>query len=141
MTSRRSLSLLAAMALPFVVACGSDEDGDRAGEVATSEGYTDVDVAQAKLMIDTMPELVVIDVSPYWGNGHLPRAQSLPLGSGALDQAIPMLDKSKPYLVYCHSDPPSMTGASKLVAAGIGEVYRLRGNYAAWVAAGYPVEM
>jgi len=132
---------LAMMALAASGGCGGDEDASNMNEQPGDKGYSDVDAATAKMMIDTMPELVVIDVSPVWDQGHLPGAVSLPLGSGALDQAIPTLDKNTPYLVYCHGDEPSMRGASKLVAAGFGMVYRLAGNYAAWVNAGYPIEM
>ena len=44
------------------------------------------------------------------------------------------------YLVYCHSDAASISGASKLIEAGFEKVYRLDGNYDAWVAVGYEVE-
>jgi rhodanese-related sulfurtransferase len=44
------------------------------------------------------------------------------------------------YLVYCHVDSVAIQGAQKLVDAGFIHVYRLEGNYAAWVDAGYPVE-
>jgi rhodanese-related sulfurtransferase len=52
-----------------------------------------------------------------------------------------MLDKSKPYLVYCHTESASRQGAQKLVDAGFTMVYRLEGEYDAWVDAGYMVEM
>ena len=100
--------------------------------------YTDLTPAQAKDLIATEKELVIIDVSPYYANGHLPGAVSIPLAT--LDGKIPTLDKTKTYLVYCHGDGPSRSGAQKLVDAGFSKVYRLAGNYAAWVAAGYPVE-
>jgi rhodanese-related sulfurtransferase len=100
-------------------------------------GYTDLIPAQAKDLIATEKDLVIIDVSPYYANGHLPGAISIPLAT--LDATIPTLDKTKPYLVYCHGDAPSISGAQKLADAGFTRVYRLAGNYAAWVAAGYPV--
>jgi rhodanese-related sulfurtransferase len=109
-------------------------------EPASKSDYVDVEPAKAKQLIDTMPDLQVIDVSPYWNEGHLPRARSYPVGDGSLDQAIPTLDKTKPYLVYCHADGPSISGAKKLVAAGFAPVYRLKGNYGAWKDAGYPIE-
>ncbi|MBE0700129.1 MAG: rhodanese-like domain-containing protein, partial [Acholeplasmataceae bacterium] len=37
-------------------------------------------------------------------------------------------------------DSVSIAGASKLIDAGFENVYRLEGNYSAWVEAGYPVE-
>jgi rhodanese-related sulfurtransferase len=103
--------------------------------------YTDITPAEAKMMIETNPDLIVIDVSPEYDNGHLPGAVSYPLGDGSLDAAIPMLDKGKPYLVYCHTESASRQGAQKLVDAGFTMVYRLEGEYAAWVDAGYMVEM
>jgi rhodanese-related sulfurtransferase len=101
-------------------------------------GYTDLTPAQAKDLIAGNKELVIVDVSPYYANGHLPGAVSIPLAT--LDAKIPTLDRTKTYLVYCHGDGPSRSGAQKLVDAGFSKVYRLAGNYAAWVAAGYPVE-
>lgn len=100
--------------------------------------YTDLTPAQAKDLIAMEKDLVIIDVSPYYDNGHIPGAVSIPLAT--LDAKIPTLDKMKTYLVYCHWDGPSMAGAQKLVDAGFAKVYRLAGNYAAWTAAGYPVE-
>ncbi len=104
---------------------------------AVTVGYTDLTPAQAKELIETQKDLVIVDVSPYYANGHLPGAVSIPLST--LDSKISTLDKTKPYLVYCHGDEPSIAGAQKLVDAGFMPVYRLAGNYAAWVSAGYPV--
>ncbi|MCM0755658.1 rhodanese-like domain-containing protein [Desulfovibrio aminophilus] len=110
------------------------------GAALAAEGYMDVEPAKAKELIDATPDIVVLDVSPYYAKGHLPKAINHPVGDGSLDKAIPMLDKSKTYLVYCHGDGPSIAGAKKLVEAGFKKVYRLKGNYKAWVDAGYPVE-
>jgi len=102
--------------------------------------YMDVSPAEAKALIDNNPNLIVIDVSPSYANGHLPGAVNYYLGSGALDQAIPNLDPEADYLVYCHVDSVAIAGAQKLTNAGFKNVYRLEGNYAAWVDAGYPIE-
>ena len=111
-------------------------------ETQTEAGsYIDVSPAEAKELIDNNPDLIIIDVSPAYADGHLPGAINYYLGDGSLDEAIPMLDKGKPYLVYCHIDSVAIAGAQKLVDAGFMKVYRLEGNYAAWVDAGYPVEM
>lgn len=72
--------------------------------------------------------------------GHIPGAVNYPVGNGSLDQAIPTLNKNNTYLVYCHFDSASISGAQKLVDAGFTKVYRLQGNYQAWVDAGYPTE-
>ncbi len=101
--------------------------------------YMDVSVMEAKDLMESMPELVIIDVSPAYADGHLPNAISYPLGDGSLDEAIPMLDMDESYLVYCHSDAASMEGAQKLIDAGFMNVYRLEGNYSAWVDEGYEI--
>ena len=103
-------------------------------------GYIDVTPAEAQDLIDQNPDLIIIDVSPAYDQGHLPGAVSYYLGDGSLDNAIPTLDKDATYLVYCHVDSVAIQGAQKLVDAGFTNVYRLEGNYSAWVDAGYPVE-
>ena len=105
-----------------------------------SKSYIDVTVGEAKELIDTRDDLVIIDVSPFYEEGHIPGAEWYYYADGSLDEAIPNLDKDKIYLVYCHFDGPSIAGAEKLVDAGL-EVYRLTGHFSGWVDAGYEVEM
>jgi rhodanese-related sulfurtransferase len=107
---------------------------------ATPGAYTDLTPEQAKQLIDTTPDLVILDVSPKYAEGHLPGAVNYYFGDGSLEAAIPTLDQSVPYLVYCHVDSVAIAGAEALVDAGFPTVYRLQGNYSAWVDAGYPVE-
>lgn len=102
--------------------------------------FMDITVNDAKDLIDSKPELVVLDVSPAYADGHIPNAISHPIGDGSLDAAIPTLDMDKEYLVYCHNDAAAIAGAQKLVDAGFDVVYRLLGNYAAWVDAGFEIE-
>ena len=102
--------------------------------------YTDISPAEAKQMIDENQDLIIIDVSPAYAAGHLPGAVNYYLGDGSLDAVIPTLDKNATYLVYCHVESVSRQGAQKLVDAGFMNVYRLEGEYGAWVDAGYPIE-
>ncbi|MFC1711855.1 rhodanese-like domain-containing protein [Patescibacteria group bacterium] len=102
--------------------------------------YMDVSPEEAKKLIDENPDLIIVDVSPKYDEGHLPGAVNYYVGDGSLDEAIPNLDKMATYLVYCHVDSASISGSEKLVEAGFENVYRLEGNYAAWVAAGYSIE-
>ena len=103
-------------------------------------GYTDLTAQEAKDLIDTTPDLVIIDVSSKYAEGHIPGSVNYYVEDGSLDDAIPTLDKNLPYLVYCHVDSASIKGAAKLVQAGFDPVYRLEGNYQAWVDAGFPIE-
>ena len=122
--------------LIFISGCTEQEEKKSDNQT----GYIDVTAAEAKELIDTNPNLIIIDVSPHYEDGHLPGAINYYLGNGSLDAAIPTLDKNKDYLVYCHVDSVSISGAQKLVDAGFTTVYRLEGNYQAWVNAGYPIE-
>lgn len=109
-------------------------------ESETEIEYTDVTPEEATLLIRDSPGLIIVDVSLFYEQGHLPGAVNYPMGDGTLDRVIPTLDKNAPYLVYCHSDSVSMQAARILVDAGFTTVYRLEGNYSAWVDAGYEVE-
>jgi len=102
--------------------------------------YTDISPAEAKNLVEENPDLIIIDVSPNYDQGHLPGSVNYYVGDGSLDRAIPTLDKNKMYLVYCHVDSAAILGAQKLVDAGFPNVYRLEGNYSGWVDAGYPIE-
>jgi rhodanese-related sulfurtransferase len=105
-----------------------------------STSYIDVTPQEVKTLIDSTADLVIIDVSHHYADGHLPGAVSYYLGDGSLDRAIPTLDKNGKYQVYCHIDSVAIQGAKALVDAGFTTVYRLEGNYRAWVDARYPVE-
>jgi len=135
MMGKRVAAIVGLVMLSLVVAACSTPAAE-----PSANSYVDVTAAEAKALIDENPDLVVIDVSPAYALGHLPGAVNYPVGNGSLDEAIPTLDKNAAYLVYCHSDGPSISGAQKLVDAGFRTVYHLEGNYAAWVDAGYPVE-
>lgn len=103
----------------------------------TADGYRDVTAPEARsIKHESEGKLVIIDLSPDYNVGHLPMAISIPLES--LDEKIPALDKSRPYLVYSRTDDVSIAGARKMVSTGFSPVYRLKGNYEAWVSAGYP---
>jgi len=127
---RLRIMVVGILLLASLIAVGCTQQGS----------YTDISPAEAKQMIDENPDLIVIDVSPHYAAGHLPGAVNYYLGDGSLDAAIPTLDKNATYLVYCHVESVSRQGAQKLVDAGFMNVYRLEGEYAAWVDAGYPIE-
>lgn len=116
------------------------EAPEEVSEDNAAYGYMDISAAEAKELIENNPGLIIIDVSPRFDEGHIPGAVNYYIGDGSLDAAIPGLDPEAMYLVYCHVDPASIGGARKLVDAGFKNVYRLEGNYAAWVEAGYEIE-
>ena len=86
---------------------------------------------------DLVIDVVGLDI---YSQGHLPGAVNYIWADGTLNSKITSLDTEGTYLVYCHTDPPSTDSAQSLVDAGIANVYRLEGNYRAWINAGYPTE-
>jgi rhodanese-related sulfurtransferase len=143
---KKTASILFVMTISFIIISGCTQtssppttapvSGTTAPAVA-SPGYTDRTPAEAQDLIAAEKDLVIIDVSPIYAQGHLPGAINIAVDT--LDAKIPALDKTKPCRVYCHSDSVSIAGAQKLVQSGFPRVYRLKGNYEAWIAAGYPV--
>ncbi len=101
-------------------------------------GYIEIDALAAQALMESTPNLVIIDVSPSYAAGHLPGAISIPLSE--LQGRLGELDPANSHLVYCHGDGPAIAGAELLVANGFSPVYRLLGNYSGWVNAGLPVE-
>ena len=110
-------------------------------ETPPTGDWIDLEPAEAKALIDSNPDLVIIDVSPNYLDGHLPGAINYYIGDGSLDAAISSgeLDPEATYLVYCHFESASVAGARRLASAGY-TTYRLKGDYPAWLAAGYPIE-
>ena len=134
-----SILVIVAVAIFSLILVYYFQAGDMGEQNETA--YIDVSPEEAKNLIDANPNLIVIDVSPHYNQGHLPGAVHYYLGDGSLDGAIPSLDPNGEYLVYCHIDSVAIAGAQRLIDSGFSTVYRLEGNYGAWRDAGYPIEM
>jgi len=104
--------------------------------------YTKVNPAEAKELIDTTPDLVIIDFGATYDQGHLPGALDysdvLVFGEGVPDSVQDALDKNVPILVY-EGPGEGVLLASQLGSEGF-TVYGLVGGLTAWIDAGYPVE-
>jgi len=119
----------------------TEEETEATVSPSQGEGYINVGTEAAHNLIEENPDIIIIDVSSKYDEGHIPEALNYYVGDGSLDVAIPDLDKNVPYLVYCHFDNAAIEGAEKLVNAGVKKVYRLEGNFGAWEGGGYPVEI
>jgi rhodanese-related sulfurtransferase len=104
--------------------------------------FTDIVAIEVKSKMDAGDFEAIFDVSPMFNTGHLPGATNAKGSAGGTDlsELIEGMDKTKTYLVYCHSDSPAMAGAQLMEDAGFKNVFRLEGNFGAWVDAGYDVE-
>jgi rhodanese-related sulfurtransferase len=98
-----------------------------------------IDPHEAKDLIEKDPLTVVIDVSRHWNEQHLPGSVQYYLGDGSLDRAIPNLDPTRRYIIYCYLLSHSTESAQKMIDSGFPSVYHLDGGFRAWELAGYEV--
>jgi rhodanese-related sulfurtransferase len=101
--------------------------------------FKEVSIAEALSLVNknkNNSKFMIIDVSSDYDNGHIANAVSYPIDT--FETAITSLDKTGIYLVYSRNDD-SRTAAKIMADNTFENVYRLQGNYGAWVVAGFPV--
>jgi len=101
--------------------------------------YGDVSVEQAWGLIQSKPDLVVLDVRTVaeYDEGHISGALNIPVQE--LEERLGELDSSVEYLVYCRTGNRSSVAVQVLMAGGFDRVYHMNNGITAWVGAGYPV--
>ncbi|MHC4242132.1 MAG: rhodanese-like domain-containing protein, partial [Planctomycetota bacterium] len=94
--------------------------------------HTDVTAEQARDLIDSTNDLVVVDVrEPYEycdDVGHIPGALNYPLSSGVLQTRYEELPIDGSILVVCRSGARSNTAADFLDSKGFSMVYDMLGG-------------
>jgi rhodanese-related sulfurtransferase len=101
--------------------------------------YVDVNVSQAYQMINSYPDIILVDLSPFFGIAHIPGAVNYYEGDASLYSAIPYMNKSAVYLVYSHNEISSRKGAQDLINNNFEHVYRIVNGLDDWNASGYPI--
>jgi hydroxyacylglutathione hydrolase len=88
----------------------------------------------------TAPETTVIDVrgASEYDAGHLRGVRNIPVGY--LTDHLGELPRETPLVLHCQGGARSAIAASVLRARGFTNVINMTGGYAAWDAAGLPVE-
>jgi len=98
--------------------------------------YMELTAEEAKELIDSDPDLVIVDVSSRYNEEHIPGAVNYPYT--ALKQIVPTMDKDASYLLYCHSccslsedtiadlknACPNASESAIALAVSLGEAYR-----------------
>ena len=87
-------------------------------------GYRTITAGEAKEMMDSGSDCVVLDVRTReeYEQGHIPGALCLPLDSREQNAGELLPDRSRPILVYCRSGRRSANAAEKLAALGYTDV-------------------
>jgi len=99
--------------------------------------HTDVTPEEARDMIDTKDDLIVVDVrekdSEYCNDeGHIPGALNYPWVSGVLEANYEELPLDGEILVVCHSGVRSNLAAEFLDSKGFLYIFDMEGGMAAW---------
>jgi len=111
------------------------------GYQQASNGYVNVNISEAKQMIESNPDLVILDVRTQgeYDEGHIENAVLIPVSE--LEERLDELDKEKDTLVYCRSGGRSVTASQILVDNGFVSVYNMLGGITAWRNSGYWIEI
>ena len=97
---------------------------------AESGAVRAVDFREAKRLLDTLPDCVLLDVreEEEYITGHAVDAQLLPVDTITAETAAALIPtKATPVLVYCRSGMRSRRAAAILAALGYGEIYDMGG--------------
>ncbi len=98
--------------------------------------HIDVNSLEAKNMIDSNDQLIVIDVRELYEycavEGHIPGALNYPWISGVLQQRYEELPRDSEILVYCRSGNRSNQAANFLDANDFLYVYDMLGGFSSW---------
>jgi adenylyltransferase/sulfurtransferase len=110
-----------------------------ASKASAATGYIDVEVAQAKTMIDSNPSLVVLDVrnQSEYVTGHIRNAKLFPLFQ--LSSNLSQLNPSDEILVYCKAGGRSTQASQILVSNGFLHIYNMHKGIDDWIGKEYPV--
>ncbi len=99
-----------------------------------------ISAAELHQRLEAMAAPVVIDVrtAGEFDSGHIPGALNIPFDQ--LAERIAKVEAPRGVALYCMIGPRARKGESALLAVGYEKVLHLEGGFAAWKAAGLPVE-
>ncbi len=99
--------------------------------------YGNVTVDEAKSLIESKPDLVILDVRTQseYGDGHIEDAINIPVDE--LEERLGELDPGDELLVYCRTGNRSTRAVKLLEENGFTKVLHMDGGIVAWGKAGY----
>ena len=123
-----SLAAMVALLLVLVAACGGSPAGSSASSSASSSAGSSAASAiqkpSAAKAVGMMGTATIIDVRTpaEYAAGHIAGAQNIDVEAADFGSKIAALDKTAPYLVYCHSGRRSGIAATQMAAAGFTDI-------------------
>lgn len=104
-----------------------------------SRNYTSLNTKEAKEMIDSNSDIMLIDVRTRseYDSGHLLGAKNIPLDQ--LDNRLGKLPRNKDIIVYCQTGGRSIRAVRKLEVAGITRLYHMHDGLRGWEMAGFSI--
>lgn len=124
------------LALSALIACSGT------GQTENDGKFTDVDARGAKTLItdnQNNPQFVILDTRTpaEYEKNHLENSVFYNYSAGDYWDQIRKLDKTKVYLVYCHSGGRSGNTIKFMKDNGFTEAHNLSGGIVAWKRAGF----
>lgn len=97
-------------------------------------GQKNVNVDEAKKMIDESKQLQIVDVrTPQeFASGHIEGAINIDWRDASFSDKIKKLKKKKTVLLYCRSGRRSLSAMNKMVELGFKDVYNMEGGVLEW---------
>jgi len=119
-------------AIVAVAAFAEDSESTKAPSLSAA-------ALNARREAETAPVVIDVRTSDEYALGHIPGAVNIPFDQ--VVQRIALIDAPHGVALYCMVGPRARKGESALLAVGYEKVFHLEGGFAAWQAAGLPVEV
>ncbi len=137
---KKLIQLIPVILIMLIASCGdkkaatTEETTTALQEVAATEIFKDVDIAEFKTLIAGNGILVDVRTPEEFAQGNIEGAANIDFLNSNFETKIQELDKSTPIYLYCRSGNRSGQSMKKMKALGFTEVYNLMGGYKAWSA-------
>ena len=136
--------MIGILGLSLAMACNSGSSDSEGGNV---EAQTSVAAIQEDITVQKAAEMleagnvVLVDVrsEDEYTSGHIAGALNVDVNSPGFEEKIASLDKSKKYVVYCHSGRRSAKSSDIMIDNGFVTVYNVLGGISEWKGNGYDV--
>lgn len=101
---------------------------------APAAAFQNVDAASLQKMTQEDPNVVVLDVrtAQEVANGAIPGSVHIDISRPDFLTKVNQLDKTKSYVVYCHSGRRSVNACNMMANEGFQQLYNLKGGILSW---------